>query len=320
MYRYLYIIFLAITINVMAQFPPPAGQPGSTALHVDSAQFVDWATGCEIERSYLNISDTTLGFASYGSDIDAIGIADNMVVSLGDGGSAILSFNFNIYNGPGADFAIFENAFTDDYLELAHVEVSSDGVNFYRFPSTSLTDTTIQTEGFGTTDATKINNLAGKYRAYYGTPFDLDELASYTALDINNITYIRIIDVVGAIDDQYGTRDGDGRIINDPWPTPFESSGFDLDAVGVIHSKCNSIINNKISEVILYPNPAADQLYIKSETDIHSLKIIDMNGSIVFETSDSYIRFIDISILNKGFYAILIESDNIQSIQKLVKE
>jgi hypothetical protein len=47
---------------------------------------------------------------------------------------------------------------------------------------------------------------------------------------------VRIIDVVGSIDPAFGTRDSLGNLINEPFPTPFSSSGFDLDAVGVIHA------------------------------------------------------------------------------------
>jgi hypothetical protein len=78
--------------------------------------------------------------------------------------------------------------------------------------------------------------LAGKYRQGYGTPFDLEELAGTPGLNVNDVKYVRIIDVVGSIDDNYATYDSFGNKINDPWPTPFDSSGFDLEAVGVIHS------------------------------------------------------------------------------------
>ena len=40
----------------------------------------------------------------------AIGAPGNGIVSLGDGGEAILSFERFIENGPGWDFAIFENS------------------------------------------------------------------------------------------------------------------------------------------------------------------------------------------------------------------
>jgi hypothetical protein len=63
------------------------------------------------------------------------------------------------------------------YLELAFVEVSSDGINYFRFPATSLTPTDNQVSNTAYMNAANINNLAGKYIGGYGTPFDLDELA-----------------------------------------------------------------------------------------------------------------------------------------------
>ena len=165
------------------------------------------------------------------------------VVSLGDGGSITLGFNTPIANGPGSDFAVFENGFLTGpsgsglaYLELAVVNVSSDGVHFFRFPDVSETQTSTQVGGFDSLDATNLHDLAGKYIAGYGTGFDLSELAGVSPyLNINDVTEVRITDVVGSIDPRYGTRDSLGNLINDPFPTPFASGGFDLNGVGVIH-------------------------------------------------------------------------------------
>ena len=233
---------ILICISGFAQFAPPAGQIGTTAIYKDSSAFVGWATGCSITRGFQDISNPALGYASVGDSSMVLGIAGaNGVVSLGDGGSAIVTFDNPIKNGPGWDFAIFENSFSDTFLELAFVEVSSNGVNFYRFPATSNTQDTVQVDGFSSVDATKINNLAGKYRASYGTPFDLEELANQPGLNIINVTHVKIIDAVGCIQNAYARYDQNGHKINDPWNTPFASSGFDLDAVGVIHQANTSV-------------------------------------------------------------------------------
>ncbi len=226
------------SVVLAGPYPPAAGQSGSTAIYKDDPCFVAWATGCEVVRGPMDISNPSAGDASCGLPEDAIGKAEGTsydVVSLGDGGYATLTFDAPIWDGPGWDFAVFENGFSDTFLELAFVEVSSDGVNFFRFDSVSLTQTDTQVGGFGALDPTNIHNLAGKYRQGYGTPFDLSELANTPGLDINHITHVRVIDVVGSIDDAYCRYDSQGHKINDPWPTPFSSSGFDLDAVGVIN-------------------------------------------------------------------------------------
>src|SRR5690606_9442411 len=146
-------------------------------------------------------------------------------------------------------------------------EVSSDGVNFFRFPSASLTQDTAQISsvmGENYMIARLLNNLAGKYICGYGTPFALLEIANIAGLNINNITHVRIIDVVGSINGN--TRfDASNRKINDPYPTPFPVGGFDLDAVAVLHQAWPATVNHVTQQnITLYPNPAKDILTVKS--------------------------------------------------------
>ena len=237
-----------------AQFAPEAGQPGTTAIHADSSIFVAWATGCVTQRGPIKMGMDSL--ASMGHDSLVPGVPGGVydIVCLGDGGISTVTFASPIYNGPGPDFAVFENGFHNTphvFLELGFVEVSSDGENFFRFPAVTNVPETPQVGPFATTDATLIHNFAGKYEAFYGTPFDLDEVEDNLLLDKNNITHVRIIDVVGSINPDYCTYDSQGHVVNDPWPTPFNSSGFDLDAVGVIHDleHYSDPITNLVAEV-----------------------------------------------------------------------
>jgi hypothetical protein len=222
-----------------------------------------------------------------GSELSAIGPASsNGVVSLGDGGIATLTFNPPITNGEGFDFAVFENTFLDTFLELAFVEVSSDSLSWARFPNTSLTQNTQQTPAFGFTQPTQIHNLAGKYRHPFGTPFDLQDLAMMSNIRINEIRYVRLIDVVGSIDTIWGKKDSYQNIINDPWPTPFPSSGFDLDAVGVIHQQADmAVIQHQIPRTIWF-DQQAETLFIAS-TQTGTLEIFNVQGIRVFSESHS---------------------------------
>lgn len=282
MTRKFILLFLVATVGVNAQFAAPAGMPGSTAIYKDSSCFVAWANHCDIERGWIDLSDTSAGRATVGSSLSAIGKAgENGVVSLGDGGRAQLQFQNLIYNGPGYDFAVFENSFRDDFLELAFVEVSSDGLNYRRFPATSLIDTSIQVDSFGLIDCRQVNNLAGKYRALYGTPFDLNELAIYSDIDIMNISSIRLVDVVGSMDNRYATRDQDGRKINDPFPTPYPSSGFDLDAVGVIHSRGLNAIEAQTDEKAVICGTLhhpGEKISLNIHGKADNAELIDMTG------------------------------------------
>jgi hypothetical protein len=172
-----FAVLLFSTSICFAQFPGAAGTSGSTAIFKDSSIFTNWGITCSVQRGLQQIDDLSLGYVTTGDSSMATGHADGVqVVSLGDGGSAIVGFEKPIKNGPGFDFAVFENGFIDEFLELAFVEVSSDGVNFFRFKATSNTQTDVQMGPFDyNADATLINNLAGKYRAMYGTPFDLEK-------------------------------------------------------------------------------------------------------------------------------------------------
>lgn len=294
----------------VAQYAPPAGQVGTTAIHKDSSAFVNWATGCNVVRGFQDISNQSLGFASAGDATMAVGKAQtNGVVSLGDRGIATCTFLNPITNGPGFDFAVFENGFDDYFLELAFVEVSSDGVNFTRFPSHSLTTVTVQTGSFGSTDATSINNLAGKYRGDFGTPFDLQELASAENLNVNSITHVRVIDVIGSVNDAYATLDSFGNKVNDPWPTPFPSSGFDLDAIGVIHEKITvGIASLDVHKsVTISPNPVSSgaALTISVPGQIVWARLSDLAGKILVTGSDN---MVDLTGVAAGVYFLVMET------------
>ena len=118
-----------------------AGTAGSSAIYYTDPSFIDWASGCEVTRGYQSIAAKT-AYATYGTASDAIGTADNAIVSLGDAGSAVLTFDKAVTNGLGYDFVVFENSFSSTFLELAFVEVSSDGTNYFRFDAVSETPTT----------------------------------------------------------------------------------------------------------------------------------------------------------------------------------
>ena len=262
------------------------GTEGCTAVKYDDPRIIGWATGCDVVFGPVNIRDLPDSIVTFARTGDsAIGPAWTNtvyhVVPLGDGGYATVTFDEPIHNVNGYDFAVFENSFDDYFLELAFVEVSSDGDRFVRFPATSLTQTETQVGGIGQLDATYINNLAGKYRGGYGTPFDLEELRDSTGIDIDNITHVRVVDVVGSIDPAYGTYDAYGHIVNDPFPTFSYSAGFDLDAVAVlgeyhedIKTPQQSVIKN------IYPNPASDRVTVSLDNDgmCGQVELFDITG------------------------------------------
>ncbi|HMO25026.1 MAG TPA: DUF4465 domain-containing protein [Tepidisphaeraceae bacterium] len=231
-----------VVVSSSVVFAGPYTEPGIAS---SDPNIKGWATGvAQLTRGPIDIADPSGALASYGVGADALGPANGTlnVVSLGDGGSITLTFATPIVNGPGADFAVFENGFDTGgpfFAELAFVEVSSNGSDFFRFPSVSLTQTQTQIDTFGTIDPTDVYNLAGKHGVLEGTPFDLQELVGVSSLlNVNAVTHVRIIDVVGRITPTGAytpSTDSLGNLINDPYPTPFDVGGVDLDAVAVLN-------------------------------------------------------------------------------------
>ena len=251
--------------------------------------FRGWATG------YMNYipSDTewtsdwddprkALGPAT-GSNFDVVSLGDMDPNEIHDGippGSITRTFAdpadpndltdpvFAIRDGRGYDFVVFENAFASLHTtgggsvtgqmiaEFAYVEVSSDGINFVRFPSVSLTPDSVGP--YGTIEISDVYNLAGKHPNSYsictGTPFDLNDISGHPlvldgTVDINNIHYVRLVDIpgdggffdtaIGYVDpdtfpawDYYDTE----HPIYDAWLT-WGSGGFDLEAIGVLEEQ-----------------------------------------------------------------------------------
>ncbi|MBL0713078.1 MAG: hypothetical protein JJV98_05195, partial [Desulfosarcina sp.] len=175
----------------------------------------------------------------------------------GDSHPGGITASFNecpIINGPGPDFATFENGFSAGwttpqiFAELAYVEVSSNGTDFIRFPTHSLTPK--WPGSYGCILASGVFGMTGKHiNAYgdqWGTPFDLDWIADHPlvldgTVDLNDIRYVRQVDIPGGGPaDARGLytgffHDSHGNVIFDSWVT-WGSGGADLDAVAVLNT------------------------------------------------------------------------------------
>jgi hypothetical protein len=202
-------------------------------------------------------------------DIVSLGDLNQELINQGTPpGRVTLSFDEPIRQGKGYDFVVFENGFVSGatyntgsvegqmFTELGYVEVSSNGIDFVRFPAVSLTPAL--TGPYGTVEISNLYNLAGKHPnaggICTGTPFDLLEIADDPdvlsgLVDINDIRYVRIVDIPGSGDsydratahaDPWGEPAGNhyshNHPIYDAWVT-FGSGGLDLEAVGVLHEQ-----------------------------------------------------------------------------------
>jgi hypothetical protein len=313
----IFVFSLLLKAVALAQYAPAAGQPGTTAVHKDSVAIVSWANSVvQFERGASDIANGWSSLASFGDSTQAIGYAQGSstnVVSLGDSGSITLAFPFPIMNGPGNDFAVFENSFSDEYLEFAFVEVSSDGIHFVRFPSVSLIQSIIQTGPYENSDTELIHNLAGKYRQGYGTPFDLQDLIDSAGINLDSVLYVKVVDVIGTINTSFCSYDSQGNRINDPYPTDFAAGGFDLDGVGVMNENniYASIDEVQPMEVVIYPNPSNGKFYLNRSGEKIKISVFDLSGKFYFTELVSGNEWIDFSNqLSKGVYLMRVESEN----------
>lgn len=252
-YRFVTVV-AALAIVTLAAHPAAAGPFVDPSIDPSDPSIVDWADSVV---DYSSVGEVT-GDQSIAAR--ALGASDSNTVSLGDlstaeiasaasPGSITLGFSGGITDGAGNDFVVFENTFEFSgfqFAELAFVEVSSDGVNFARFASTSLNlESDLNTlfgRDFAGIDPTNVDGLAGKY---LGVGFDLSSLATDAAVisgdvDLSAITQVRIVDIPG--DGSFVDSTG-GNPILDSHNTEqgFNNGGFDLDAIGVINSATPSV-------------------------------------------------------------------------------
>ena len=218
--------------------------------------------------------DKALGPAT-GNNLDIVSLGDLDQDQIDQGippGQITLFFSDpnHIRNVNGYDFAVFENGFVSNYntgggsikgqmfSELGYVEVSSDGNNFARFPTVSLTPQPQGTYPYLTIEISNIYNFVSKHPnangLCVGTPFDLSEIAEYQMVkdgivDINNISYVRIVDIPGSGDFEddavvyidsntwpnWANYDANHPIY-DAWVT-WGSGGLDLEAIGVLEEQ-----------------------------------------------------------------------------------
>ena len=144
------------------------------------------------------------------------------VLSLGVGGTIVIGFEgMAITNGEGPDFIVFENAFwagndpAQVWADPAEVSVSDDGVSWTAFPCEPDLENTTTLEGCAgwqpvlSFESTVVVPLDPALTG--GDAFDL------STIGLERAKYIRIRDLA---------TDGGSP-----------SAGFDLDAVGLIHSQ-----------------------------------------------------------------------------------
>jgi len=103
-----------------------------------------------------------------------------------------------------------------------------------------------------------------------------------------------------------------------------EKGGLAIEQITfkVIVSKFVSVESTyaSASEIKLYPNPAKDKLYLKSNEQNLKVQILDISGRIVLSNTITGSDPIDISSLKNGIYFLQAKGKMVYPIEKLIKE
>ena len=205
------------------------------------------------------------------------------VCLLGNSGSIDLGFEDEkrIFDGPGADFTILENAFqildpdTGDptglfSAELMFVEVSTDGEIFARFPTLTTNTQPIHASEYDGLDPSQYSGFAGVNPTYAnvdlndinpfdsavsgGDAFDLSDIADNALVlsgnvDLSDIRWVRLVDIIGdgSVLDSKGNPIYDAyQYENDPDDPedddPIPINGADIDALAVINGLDGTVV------------------------------------------------------------------------------
>ncbi len=229
------------TYEVRAGYPTVVtshpGYPGD-AVHYEDPRIVAW--GNEYEHYFVGPNVGSPPFENPPDGRSGTRGDYGCCTLLGDHGRVDMIFDdAPVTDGEGTDFAVYENGFlvngTDGevFIELARIQVSSDGEHWAEFDTASRIPEPIG--GYGYAKSNLLGHLAGSHPGPYGTAYDLEHLRNTPEVrtglvDLSRITRIRVIDVVGDGND----LDSFGRPIYDAWPT-FGTGGFDFSGLAVLN-------------------------------------------------------------------------------------
>lgn len=204
------VLFFFLSLNLKAQFFKSGidtvykFQPGSGQNSGQSSEY--------FPENIFGLPDTNASSLVPSSH-------PRQICSIGIGGEIIVGFkNYYLFDGEGADFTIFENAFINPvtnkiFAEPAKVAVSEDGFSFIEFPYDILTL-------YGLAGKSPTNGKANPFDPAYsgGDSFDL------ATIGLKKAKYIKITDICNLL-------------LENPENPFFDPiiSGFDLDAVVGLH-------------------------------------------------------------------------------------
>ena len=98
--------------------------------------------------------------------------------------------------------------------------------------------------------------------------------------------------------------------------TSTQTGTFTISRTGPCSNGINDVISSQLS---IFPNPAKDEIFIKSELPINKVEICSLTGSVLL-SENNFNEKVSISALPQGIYLLKAYTDKGLIISKIVKE
>ena len=288
-------MYKLLILFIICSYPLAAGHQQG----IDTVYYFQPGTGQANGQGPEYYPDNIFGLPDTNA-AESVGSANpEEILSLGLNGKIIVGFkNYEIIDGPGPDFTIFENAFINPinnkvFCEPAKIAVSSDGINFIEFPFDSLT----------------LDGCAGTKPVYgKADPFDSEQSGGnsfdLSDLGISKVTHIKITDITE-------------MIINNPEHDYYDVtlSGFDLDAVvGLNLEPVSNGIAEQMSEKKKYSissTISGIEIINNGNSRSNKIEIFDVSAKLIYtNTFDDYINIHREELCNTILFVRIYGSDN----------
>jgi hypothetical protein len=141
------------------------------------------------------------------------------------------------------------------------------------------------------------------------TNFKLSKGGEFIGLLTPDSVYIDSLSFGAQSDDKSYGRTDDGSLL---WKV------FDIPTPGSPNSVSTaSIVLLKEEKIIIFPNPANEVVYVKTNQNIILLRLMDLNGTLIKESNENKI---DLTTLEQGVYFIQVYTNEGFTICKMLKK
>lgn len=210
----------------------------------------------------------------------------------------------NILNLNPSPVSINEDVFQSVNRSSCTLRVCRSAVEAYRAADVWKDFIILGEEGYGM--SVSVNDPAsGRVVGLENRFYDRDETITITA--VSNPGYI------------FENWTSNGVFISTDNPFTFTVTSNTLLTANFREDETVNIIDTKHDEIILYPNPIQNTLFIQTSSPIQQLSVYDLNGKILKEILNPD-PAVDMSYLPNGIYIVGVKTPDREVRQKIVKQ